>query len=176
MPYGIGNIGTPLPAPWTWDLRDPHAGNIWWPSLVTGHLFTSGPPPPRLTSDGCWSSTHGQYTCYWNIFLFCLSLLPKCQNIQLFGGILRLIKTIKFKCSFPPYCFKHFILYQMLNLLSVSSGGRLTYGKVKAFQKKQYSMTSVYKSISTSSNNTITLSENHLIYARKNCRNKFNQV
>ena len=121
-------------------------------------------------------STSGWHTCYWNVFLFCVLLLGKHQNIQLFGGIIRLIKAINFQCNFPPYCFKHFIKYQMLNVLSVSSGGRLTYSRVKAFQKKQYSMTSVYKSISTSSNNTITLSENHLIYTRKNCINKFNQV
>ena len=45
--------------------------------------------------------------------------------------------------------------------------GEITFSEVKAFLKKKPHVTGTYKSITTSTNQTITLSPNHLIYARK---------
>ena len=47
------------------------------------------------------------------------------------------------------------------------SSGEVTFSEVKAFLKKQPHVTTTYKSITTSTNQTITLSPNHMIYARK---------
>ena len=55
----------------------------------------------------------------------------------------------------------------------VSSGGDLTFGKVKAFLKKFPTVTTTYKSITTTSKNTMRLTENHLLYTRKSCSDKF---
>ena len=49
---------------------------------------------------------------------------------------------------------------------SVSSSGTVKYSAVKAFLKKQPKMVAEYKSIATV-NETLTLSGNHLVYARK---------
>ena len=51
---------------------------------------------------------------------------------------------------------------------SVSSDGTLTYSQVRTFLKSQPAVVTMYKSFTTSSNNTIQLSGNHLIYARQN--------
>ena len=50
---------------------------------------------------------------------------------------------------------------------SVLENGDIIFSEVKAFLKKQPHVTGTYKSITTSTNQTITLSPNHLIYARK---------
>ena len=55
----------------------------------------------------------------------------------------------------------------------VSSGGDLTYGEVTVFLKKRPTVTTMYKPITTTSKNTIRLTENHLIYTRKSCTDKF---
>ena len=49
----------------------------------------------------------------------------------------------------------------------VLENGETTFSEVKAFLKKQPLVIGTYKSITTSTNQTITLSPNHLIYARK---------
>ena len=56
----------------------------------------------------------------------------------------------------------------------VSTDGKLTYSKVTTFLKKWPSMITTYKSITTLRNKTISLSGNHLIYARKDGNDKFN--
>ena len=64
-----------------------------------------------------------------------------------------------------PASFRQLILSYFATL--VSENGEITFSEVKAFIEKQPHVTAIYKSISTSSNQTITLSPNHLIYARK---------
>ena len=49
----------------------------------------------------------------------------------------------------------------------VLANGETSFSEVKAFLKKQPHVIGTYKSITTSTNQTITLSPNHLIYARK---------
>ena len=49
----------------------------------------------------------------------------------------------------------------------------MTYGEVTVFLKKRPTVTTMYKSITTTSKNTIRLTENHLIYTRKSCTDKF---
>ena len=58
-------------------------------------------------------------------------------------------------------------------ILPVSSDGKLRYSEVKAFLQKKDSVSAVYKLIKTSVNSSIHLSENHLIYARKDRNDKF---
>ena len=50
---------------------------------------------------------------------------------------------------------------------TVSAVGVVTYSEVKTFFKKRSSI-SMYKLITTNMNNTISLSGDHLIYAKKN--------
>ena len=63
-----------------------------------------------------------------------------------------------------------------LILLAVSEDGKLTYSKVTAFLKKWPSMISMYKSITTLGNKTISISGNHLIYTKKDKNDKFNPM
>ena len=51
--------------------------------------------------------------------------------------------------------------------IPVLESGEAIFSEVKAFLKKQPHVIGTYKSITTSGNKTITLSPNHLIYARK---------
>ena len=55
----------------------------------------------------------------------------------------------------------------------VTSGGVVTYSQIRTFLKKEQDVNAVYLSIITSESNIINLSENHLIYARKRCVDKF---
>ena len=56
----------------------------------------------------------------------------------------------------------------------VSSAGNKIYSEVKTFLKRHADMIMDYNSITTSGNETLTLSENHLIYARTSCQDQFN--
>ena len=56
---------------------------------------------------------------------------------------------------------------------TVSSDGKITYSKVKAFIEKHNTTNGRYRAITTSWNNTIVLSKRHLIYGRKRCADKF---
>ena len=61
--------------------------------------------------------------------------------------------------------------------LPVSSGTDIaTYSEVRTFMMEDHTVINDYMSITTSWNNTISLTGNHLIYARKNSTKKFNPV
>ena len=49
----------------------------------------------------------------------------------------------------------------------------VSYSEVRTFMKRQPTVTTMYKSITTSCNNTINLSRDHLIYARKSRTDEF---
>ena len=51
--------------------------------------------------------------------------------------------------------------------------GSLKYSEVTAFLQRQHSVVTQYKSITTLSNETITVSPSHLIYTRENINDKF---
>ena len=55
----------------------------------------------------------------------------------------------------------------------VSLDGTTRYSRVMAFLKNQHFTTNIYQSISTSWNNSINLSRDHLIHARKAYAEKF---
>ena len=55
----------------------------------------------------------------------------------------------------------------------VSLDGTTRYSRVMAFLKNQHFTTNTYQSISISSNKSINLSGDHLIYARKGYAEKF---
>ena len=52
-------------------------------------------------------------------------------------------------------------------------GGKISYSEVRTFLMKDYSVINMYKSITTSMNRTITLTGNHLIYAKIDKGNQF---
>ena len=56
---------------------------------------------------------------------------------------------------------------------TVSSHDELTYSEVKLFLVKEFDVVTEYKTITTSSNRTISLSGNHLIFSRKADCDKF---
>ena len=58
----------------------------------------------------------------------------------------------------------------------VSSTGSLIYTEVTAFLKRQLNMITNYKSITTSSHKSLTLSADHLMYARKFHNVQFNPL
>ena len=57
----------------------------------------------------------------------------------------------------------------------VSVSGNIKYSEVKAFQDKKPNMLTQYKSI-TVGNETLILTGNHLVYARKNIADQFNPM
>ena len=59
-------------------------------------------------------------------------------------------------------------------LFLVASDGRVSHSEVKAFMKSQLTVITMYESITNSDNNTMSLTENHLMYARKSSAAKFN--
>ena len=61
----------------------------------------------------------------------------------------------------------------MLFFNKVTASGSVKYSSVKAFLKKQSDVIMNYKSIATFLNKSISLSGNHLVYARKHDSDKF---
>ena len=59
------------------------------------------------------------------------------------------------------------------DLSAVSPEDTVTYGEVLTFMNKQPNTILVYKVITTSMDNSIILSGNHVIYARKSNKEKF---
>ena len=57
--------------------------------------------------------------------------------------------------------------------LSFIAGENIAFSTVTSFTDKKPDTINIYRSITTSSNNTIRLSETHLIYARKAQTDKF---
>ena len=53
------------------------------------------------------------------------------------------------------------------------SGDSASYNEVGAFLMKEHAVINTYKSIETSLNQTISLTENHLIYGRKHSDENF---
>ena len=73
------------------------------------------------------------------------------------------------------------VLMNILQLKSmygfaVSSTGSVKYSKIITFQEKQQQTIMMYWSITTFCNKTLTLSDNHLLYARKNFSDEFNTM
>ena len=58
----------------------------------------------------------------------------------------------------------------------VSPDGGVKYSEIRTFMKKQPVAMTVYKSIKTSLNYTISLTGEHLIHARKSGTDKFNPM
>ena len=56
------------------------------------------------------------------------------------------------------------------------SGSNLEYSEVRVFLEQKPTVTTMYKSITTSNNRTISLSKNHLIYLRKTSAERFNPL
>ena len=71
-------------------------------------------------------------------------------------------------------CFKMLTHCKVFNLIfvSFSSTGEATYAEVTAFLKKRPNAVVQYTSIVTS-NETLTLTGNHLVYARSHFENQF---
>ena len=61
-------------------------------------------------------------------------------------------------------------------LYSVGPIGRVTFSEVRGFMKRRDAVTTMYKSISTSLDKTISLSGEHLIYAMKSVYDKFKRM
>ena len=63
-----------------------------------------------------------------------------------------------------------------LNELIVSSSGSVTYSELVAFLAKLPNVISQYKSISILGNETLILTGNHLVYAKKGSADQFNPM
>ena len=63
----------------------------------------------------------------------------------------------------------------MSHLIAVSSTGTVKYSAITVFLKNQPKRVTEYKSIATL-NETLTLSGNHLIYARKSVDDQYNPM
>ena len=59
---------------------------------------------------------------------------------------------------------------------TVSSTGNVIFSEVKTFLMRQTSVISMYKSLTTSRNDTIILSDTHLLYAIKSSDEKFHPM
>ena len=71
----------------------------------------------------------------------------------------------------------YFIVDLCFVSLPVSPTGSVIYTEVRTFMKQQpTTTTTAYKSITTSLNKTISLSSNHLLYARKYGTDKFQKM
>ena len=78
-------------------------------------------------------------------------------------------------CCYDMVSILYFTALQTNCIFVVSSSGVITYSKVTAFLKKQPRVIRQYKSIATV-NETLTLSGNHLIFARKTTADVFNTM
>ena len=84
-----------------------------------------------------------------------------CQNRYLFKLLEMTYKKIR--------CFLHIYF----PYITVTPYGGVTYSEVKIFLVKQPDVVTEYRTITTSSNRTISLSGNHLIYTHESGSDKF---
>ena len=63
--------------------------------------------------------------------------------------------------------------FKLCRVFTVSSSGAISYSPIEAFLKKQPKMITNNKLIKTA-NETLTLTGNHLVFARKNVDDQFN--
>ena len=68
------------------------------------------------------------------------------------------------------------IIHELIFILIGFSNSEMEYGELRTFLKRQSDVIMKYKSITTSMNQTLSLSANHLIYARQNCHERFTPV
>ena len=61
-------------------------------------------------------------------------------------------------------------------LYTVSKDGRIIFSEVRTFMHKEHMTTNLYVSLVTSSNKTIHLTGDHLIYGRESHTEKFNPM
>ena len=61
-------------------------------------------------------------------------------------------------------------------LYTVSKDGRIIFSEVRTFMHKEHMTTNMYVSLVTSSNKTIYLTGDHLIYGRESQTEKFNPM
>ena len=59
--------------------------------------------------------------------------------------------------------------------ITVSANGRVMYSTIEAFLEKQPNMVTEYRSIATV-NETLILTGNHLVYARRSADDQFNPM
>ena len=90
------------------------------------------------------------------------------------------MKLRKFRGEAPGAQFKYaaalvYIIYSLV-VVAVSSDGAVIHDEVTSFLNKQPDIISKYVLIKTFSNETLTLSESHRIYARKTSAEKFNSM
>ena len=82
-------------------------------------------------------------------------------------------KTMALQWTPKNYSNTHFVLH---GLGTVAADGTVLYSEVRSFLKKQPDIISKFKSIKISGNKTLTLTRNHLVYARKVHNDKFNPM
>ena len=58
----------------------------------------------------------------------------------------------------------------------VSADGMIAFSEIQTFIEKEHAISRRYKSITTNLNTTVSLTSNHLIYARKNVMDKFHPM
>ena len=101
--------------------------------------------------------------------------IPKCYLLLLSVKHQTILDII----GYLEYCFLFVIIYSKILLgclhfmKLVLPSGSVSYSQVTSFMKKQQVITRMYISITTSWNNTLSLSGNHLIYTRKSYMEKF---
>ena len=133
------------------------------------------------------SSAHDNFIqCQW--FTFQLMIKPVCSilNINSNNDLLKNRKNCMYSYHWKylslyyslKYCPKILIYLIIFHFISNSdfSSGNARYSNVRAFLWRKHNLDSMYKSITISSNRTISLTGNHLIYTRKRGANKFSAM
>ena len=107
------------------------------------------------------------------------------RNVQMFKIDAWICHQVSHVCTCTKTFCEHSHILQMNHLLFVkfcvisyivSSSGVLIYSEVKTFLKTQSDVIINYNSITTSLNETLIVTGNHLIYARRCFNDKFNPM
>ena len=119
-------------------------------------------------SDNVWTENRRQsanrYAHFRNMF------------VSIENHLIKWLQGVKFhnycNFSYEIKCINFFLYFWHI----VSSEREIIYSEVRVFLRRRQTMMSKYQSITTSSNATITLTRNHLIYVKSYLSDRFNAM
>ena len=123
-----------------------------------------------------WIPKHHLFCCFCFCFCFCWEDCHYSVWVNLLSN-----KTFYFNClngitcNIPNHVHCHvsksFFLWHLVSL-----SGHIVNSEIRSFMKKQPEVMTIYRSITTTLNKTISLTGSHLIYARQTTSGKFNPM
>ena len=158
-------------------------------SIYNYVIIIDPPPPPPPPKKGCFPSSAKVNLEKGKVIRMSeLQIGDKVQTGKFIKkSVLYIVamSTMLMKRFFGLICLIFVLIFYSLKFISnisfifhkkVSSNGIVTYNEVVAFLERHSKVITQYRSITTSSNDTLIATGNHLVYAKKHDTTQFNPM